>query len=295
MKKSDVNLVIENSEIYQYYKERLINIALAQFEWNNLPETCDRLFFEKTLLYSGKACMLQPKGMEDWLSVDFLQSGNFDVYGYPTQIRGIGYNAKNIETENWVILYDNMTKQTLMPKIDLYARLLWEVHNTFRSNLQHQITPYIVATTRNQELTFKNFFNRLLGFQPIIAVKNTEEIDEVIKTLSLNVDYKGKELLETLKMIWAEALAMLGITSETSKKERLISDEITLNRQEDILSLNARLLNRIDFCNRINKKYGLDLSVNLSTQSYDFTPFGQHELDENHNGIPDDYEMEGEE
>lgn len=279
MRKQDKQLLIQNTEIYQYYKERLVNIALSQFEWHGLPETCDRLFFEKTLLFSGKAAMLKPEGLDDWLSLDYLQTGNFDVYGYPVKITGIGYNAKNIKTTEWMILYDNMTKQTLMPKIDLYARLLWEVHQTFRSNLQHQVTPYIVATTRNQALAFKNFFLKALGFQPVIEVKNTEDIETAIKTLDLRVDFKGKELLECLQEVWNQALSMLGISGQTTKKERMLDGEITLNRQADILSLNSRLLNRVDFCNKMNAKYGLNLSVNLSSQDYDFTPYGQHVLD----------------
>lgn len=275
--------MVKNSEIYLYYKERLINLALAQFEWHGLPETCDRLWFERSLLFNGKAAMYQPTGLDVWLSTDYLQVGDFDVYGYPTKIVGIGYNARNIETDNWKILYDNMTRTTLIPKIDLYARLLWEVHNTFRSNLQQQITPYLVATTRNQALTFKNLFNRIFGFQPVIEIKNTENIDEIIKTFNLGVEFKGLEMLDCLKRLWAEALAMLGITAETTKKERLIEGEITLNRQEDNIGLNARLLNRLDFCNKMNKEYGLELSVNLSSEieeARNFTAFGGDDLGE---------------
>lgn len=279
MRKEDRQLLVQNTEIYRYYYERLVNLALSQFEWHGLPDTCDRLYFERTLLFSGKAAFVKPEGTDFWLSVDYLQTGNFDVYGYPTDIKGIGYNARNIETTEWMVLYDNMTKSSLLPKIDLYARLLWEVHSTFRSNLQHQITPYVVATSRNQALTFKNFFNRLLGFQPVIEVKNTEDIETAIKTLDLRVDFKGKELLETLQTVWREALSMLGISSQSTKKERLLDGEITMDRQADILSLNSRLLNRVDFCNKMNKKYGLELSVNLSSQDYDFTPYGQHDLD----------------
>ena len=152
MRRQDKLLVIENSEIYLYYKERLINLALAQFEWHGLPETCDRRYFEWSLLFNGKAAMYLPKGLEElgtWLSTDYLQIGDFDIYGYPTDIVGTGYNARQIETDVWEILYDNMTKTTLLPKIDLYARLLWECHNVFRSNLNQQITPYLVATTKN--------------------------------------------------------------------------------------------------------------------------------------------------
>lgn len=286
MRKQDKILMIENSEIYQYYKERLINLALAQFEWHGLPDTCDRLFFEKTLLFSGKACMLIPKDMDFWLTVDYLQTGNFDIYGYPAEITGIGYNAKNIETEVWEILYDNMTKQTLLPKIDLYARMLWEVHNTFRSNLQQQITPYLVATTRNQSLTFRNLFNRILGFQPVIELKNTENIEDVIKTFNLGVQFKGNEILDCLQRVWAMALNMLGITAETTKKERLIENEVMINRQEDLISLNSRLLNRVDFCNKMNRRYGLDLSVNISSQDYSLQPY--EEKEDNPNGEVDD-------
>lgn len=273
MRAADKRLVIENSELYQYYRERLVNLALSQFEWHGLPETCDRLFFEKSLLYNGKACFIKPTGTDFWLSVDYIYKGNLDVYGYPTSIRGVGYGTHNlIEGDEWEILFDNMTWASLMPKIDLYARLLWEVHNVYRSNLQQQITPYLVLTTRNERLGVQNFFNRILGFQPVVEVKNNFD-PESIKTLDTRVDFKGTELLDNLKVVWAEALAMLGITAETTKKERLIANEITMDRQEDMISLNSRLLNRIDFCNKMNKKYGFDLSVNLSSQDASLLPF----------------------
>lgn len=268
MRREDKVLVIENSQIYRYYRERLINIALAQFEWHGLPDTCDRLYFEKSLLFNGKACMCKPTGTDFWLSLDWIYKGRLDVYGYPTDIRGVGFGSHNlIETEEWEILYDNMTFASLMPMIDLYAKLLWEVHNTYRSNLQQQITPYIVATTRNKELSFKNFFNRVKGFQPVITVNDASNLEDEIKTLDLNVDFKGTDILNNLKVIWAEALSMLGITAETTKKERLLNDEITLDRQEDMISLNSRLLNRVEFCNKMNAKHGLDLSVNLSSET----------------------------
>lgn len=275
MKKPDKDLFIDDQMIYRYYRERLINLALSQFEWHGMPETCDRLFFERALLYNGTACFCKPKGTDFWLSVGYVHQGNLDVYGYPTKIRGIGFgNKANIIPEDnaWEFLYDNMTRTSLMPKIDLYARLLWEVHQTFRSNLKHQVTPYIVLTTRDQQLSFRNLFNRVFGFQPVIEVKNNFDPD-AIRTLDTKVDFKGQELLECLKAVWAEALAMLGITAETTKKERLLNNEITLDRQEDLISLNSRLMNRVEFCNKMNKKYGFNLSVNLSAQDTEFHPF----------------------
>lgn len=274
MRREDKNLIIRNSEIYMYYRERLINLALAQFEWHGLPETCDRLYFEKSLLFNGKAAMGKVTGTDIWLGLDYIYKGTLDVYGYPTDIRLVPANGRNglIEVDEWQFLFDNMTWASLMPKIDLYARLLWEVHNTYRSNLQQQITPYLIRTTRNESLGIKNLFNRIMGFQPVIEVKNSFD-PESIQTIDTRVDFKGTELLENLKVLWAEALSMLGITAETTKKERLLNDEITIDRQEDIISLNSRLLNRVDFCNKMNKKFGFDLSVNLSSNDVQLNPY----------------------
>ena len=273
MRKADKRLIIENSEIYAYYRERLINLALSQFEWHGMPDTCDRLFFEKSLLFNGKACFIKPTGTDFWLSVDYIFKGNLDVYGYPTDIRGVGYGSHNmIEGDEWEILFDNMTWASLIPKIDLYARLLWEVHNTYRSNLQQQITPYVVLTDRNSSLSIKNIFNRILGFQPVVEVKSNFD-PEAVKTIDTRVDFHGTELLENLKVVWAEALSMLGITAETTKKERLLNDEITIDRQEDMISLNSRLLNRVEFCNKMNERHGFNLSVNLSSEDLALNPY----------------------
>ena len=274
MRREDKRLVIENSQIYTYYRERLVNLALAQFEWHGLPETMDRLYFEKSLLFNGKAAAGKVTGTDIWLGLDYVYKGHLDVYGYPTDIRLVPANGQHglIEVDEWQMLFDNMTWASLMPKIDLYARLLWKVHNTYRSNLQQQITPYLVLTTRNESLGIKNLFNRIMGFQPVVEVKNTFD-PEAIKTLDTRVDFKGTELLENLKVIWAEALSMLGITAETTKKERLLNNEITIDRQEDIISLNSRLLNRVEFCNKMNKKYGFNLSVNLSSEDMELNPY----------------------
>ena len=290
MRRPDRQLVIENSEIYQYYKERLINMALAQFEWHGLPDTCDRLYFEKALLTNGTAAMLIPKGTDFWVSIGYVYASGkrqgFDIYGYPTNILGIGYNSANIETDDWMILFDNMTKTPLFPKIDLYARLLWECHNTFRSNLRQQNTPYMVAATQNESLSITNFFKRLFGFEPVIKLKNSSNIDECVKVFDLKKEYIGNDLLDSLKVIWNEALSMLGITGETTKKERLIGDELALNRMQDTISMSSRLLNRMEFCNKMNKKYGLDMSVNIVSQDVKFSPYADpyFDMDGENNG-----------
>lgn len=291
MRREDKRLVLDNAEIYRMYRERLINLALAQFEWHGLPETCDRLYFEKQLLFTGTAAMGTPTGTDIWLSLGWVLKGGLNVYGYPSDIRLISANGKRnpIDVDKYEFLYDNMTFSSLIPMIDSYAKQLYDIHNTYRSNLQQQITPYLVLTTKNESLGIKNLFNRIMGFQPVVEVRNTFD-PSAIQTLDTRVDYKGTEMLQNLKLMWAEALSVLGITAETTKKERLLNNEITLDRQEDIISLNSRLLNRVDFCNKMNKKYGFNLSVNLSSDNYEFREFKGDYTMQALNGSPSIYE-----
>lgn len=45
----------------------------------------------------------------------------------------------------------------------------------------------------------------------------------------------------------------------------MLNGEIAMDRQADFISLNNRLLNRVEFCNLMNKKYNFNLDVNLSS------------------------------
>lgn len=278
MRRQDKQLVIQNIEIYNYWRSRLINMALSQFEWHGLPDTCDPWYFERTLLFNGSASVYKLAGSDDiWLSTAYVfdnKKGNtFTVYGYPTSIRGIGCNTTNIETDDFEVLYDNRNHDNLMWMIDLYAKKLWETEMTFRSNLKQQNTPYVVATTKNESLSFTNFFNRIFGFEPVIQVKNTSNIEEAVKVFDLKKEYIGNELLDTLKSIWNEACKMLGITGETTKKERLLDGEIQMNRMQDTITMSSRLLNRVEFTNKINKRWGWDVSVNLVAADTEFLPY----------------------
>lgn len=267
MNYQETELFIDNQRIFHYYRNRLISMALSQFIWDfDDMDTCDRLFFEKKLLFTGRAAILQPKDSDEWLSLGYVNNGTLDVYGYPTNILGVGYNSANIETDNWMMLYDNVTKQSLMEGIDLYARLLWEQHMMYRANLKHQNKPYIVSGTKNQELSFKNFFTRLVGFQPYFMVKRKEDID-AISVFKTDVPYNGKDLLECLKVLWAEAISMLGIcpTGSIDKKERLISDEIEFDKEEHLIARNAREITRKEFCEKFNKKFGKNISCTMAS------------------------------
>lgn len=265
MRRSDKELIIDNWEIYMFYRNRLENLALSQFEWHGLPDTCDAWYFEKQLLYKGRACFCKPEGTDDIYSLGFVQKDGFDGYGYPAGITAIDFNARQYATDDYELVYDNMKKETILGMIDLYARKLYEVDQTIRMNLRQQNTPYIIPANKNLALSIKNIFLRIFAYSPVITLKGNEStMLQNLKPLDLKVDFKGNEMTDLKESIWAEALHILGIAPSKTKKERMITGEVTMDRQEDIVSIQSRLLQRVRFCDKINKRWGLDVSVNLT-------------------------------
>ena len=292
--RKDVKLILNNQDIYRHYRTRLINLALARYQWENLPEDVNRLYLEKTALEKGSVAMMRPEGTDFWLGLGFIpvsskgkmtvskemvsrflteektnqmdkyfNQGIRDVYGNPTNIIGIGANGEQIVTKEWDFFYDTMTKTTIMKDIDLYAYQLWLIHQTFNQNVRLQNNPYIITTNRNKSLTFKNLFNRILGFEPTIQIAEGIDLDD-INTLDLKVPFIGNDLTLTLEKTWARALSMLGISTESDKRERLVADEVNMSMQETVISGNVGLLNRMEFCKRMNEKYDLNMSVKMS-------------------------------
>lgn len=267
----DLELRVQNSDIYRHYRGRLIALALTQFEWVNLPDTVNRQYMEEILLTNGSAAWYIPKGLDEWMCTSWIHNnGTFTAYGLPTGITGIDFNARNIETDEFYILYDSMSARSrlvtpsLINEINIQAKLLYEIHQTFRMNLMQQNTPYIVAATKTNLLSVKNLFKRFDNFDPVVEVKDAGfDIEKSVKTLPTLATWNGLSFLEARDLQWRRAINILGLTPDTTKKERVNELELVMNRQEDTISLNARLRSRVDLCNYMNKKYGLDISVNL--------------------------------
>ena len=72
--------------------------------------------------------------------------------------------------------------------------------------------------------------------------------------------YVADKLYQLKTQIWNEALTYLGISNiNITKKERLITDEVTRNQGGTIASRYSRLQSRREACKKINGMFGLDI------------------------------------
>lgn len=302
--RENMDLFIDSQMIYHFYKDRIEQVALSQFDYVNFPKSGDRWFFEWKALHQGQACFCVPKdgnelltlGLVPHMSEEMVSRGQlmYNVYGYPTGIKGIGWcdgdviNGQvvkgagyQVETDDFVVMYDNMGRCSLDYYIDIFARLLWECHMTIRANQKFQNIPYIVRANPDMKLTVENFFMDLWNFKPYVTIPKDKKKDEEknlgdldLSTLDLKVDYKVIDMWKALKMTWAEAMSMLGITTQYTKKSQYQNeDELHMDKMADDLSLVNRMMRRVEFCNRVNDRWaGTELlpekmSVNIAPTS----------------------------
>lgn len=267
----ETELFISNQAIYRYYFDRLRAIALAEFEYGNFPETCDAPYMERKTLENGLSAIYIPDGCDFLLSTALAPMSSFDGYGYPTEIEGIDFNGRGYPSHNFEILYDNTARIPIISYLDLYAKLLWECHQTFRSNLRQQITPYVLVGTKDSKLAIKNIMSQVYGFAPYIILKKGMSLDTV-KAIGMDVDFKGLSILQSMEHIWKQALAILGISTGTTKRERELNMELALNRQGDMMAMQSRLLPRVEFVNRVNRRFGTNITVNFGSLNTEFNP-----------------------
>nr|DAM63051.1 MAG TPA: upper collar protein [Caudoviricetes sp.] len=254
-----------NNRTYLQYYNRLLELAINMYEWKNLPDTVDERFLELTLFSDGMAVFFQDDGGLGYLCLQCMIGGELDVYRIPidrTAYATNGYQMR-LDNQNSVIIFNNYTHTNSMLDVEMYARRLYEIDRTIDVNVKAQKTPVLIRATENQRLTLKNLYMQYDGNEPFIFGDKQLDMDG-IKALKTDAPYVADKLNILKRQIWNEALTYLGIeNSNTEKRERLVSDEITSNLGGVTAQRFCRLNARRKAAEQINKMFGLDIQVDF--------------------------------
>ena len=254
-----------NNRTYLQYYNRLLERAINMYEWKNLPNTVDERFLELTLFSDGMAVFFQDDGGLGYLCLQCMIGGELDVYRIPidrTAYATNGYQMR-LNNQNSVIIFNNYTHTNSMLDVEMYARRLYEIDRTIDVNVKAQKTPVLIRATENQRLTLKNLYMQYDGNEPFIFGDKQLDMDG-IKALKTDAPYVADKLNILKRQIWNEALTYLGIeNSNTEKRERLVSDEITSNLGGVTAQRFCRLNARRKAAEQINKMFGLDIQVDF--------------------------------
>jgi hypothetical protein len=250
---------LNNATFRQYYN-RLTELSISMFDWKNLPDTVDPRYLELTLFTDGQAVFFKDEEI-GFLALQNAKGGKFNVYRIPVNRRAYAVNGyqKDLTDKDSVIIFNNYLHNNSRLDVEMFARRLWNLDRAIDVNANAQKTPVLIQCDETQRLTMLNLYKKYDGNEPFIfGDKNLNP--NAIKTLKTDAPYVADKLYQLKTQIWNEALTYLGISNiNITKKERLITDEVTRNQGGTIASRYSRLEARRDACKEINKMFGLDI------------------------------------
>lgn len=254
----------KNNMTFMQYYNRLVELSIAMFEWKNLPDTVDPRYLELKLFTEGQAVFFKDEVLDVYLALGNGGASDLSVYGIPNKRRAIGANgsySKDLDYKDSVLIYNNLIHTNSVLDVEMFAKRLYEFDRTIDVNVRAQKTPILIRTKDSQRLTLENVYMQYDGNKPVIFA--TENFDpEAVSVLKTDAPFVADKLYQLKTQYWNEALTYLGISNiNITKKERLITDEVTRNQGGTVASRYSRLESRRQACKQINKMFGLDVSV----------------------------------
>lgn len=253
-----------NNKTYSDYYNRLMELALNVFEWENLPPSVDERFIELTLYEMGY-CLYFNDEIIGNLALTCTIGGQLDVYRIPLLRRAYAVNGYNkmCSAKDSVLIFNNYLHTPTQLTIELFARRLYEIERAIDINVKAQKTPTLILSSEQQRLTMKNLYMQYDGNEPFIFGDKNLDI-EGIKSLKTDAPFVADKLEILKHQVWNEALTFCGIeNSNQDKKERLVSDEVGSNYGNIEAQRNVMLNARKQAVKKINSMFDTKIDVHF--------------------------------
>lgn len=248
---------------YAEYYDLLEQIFVVSFEWENLPDGIDEMFFERMLFERGAVCFFKDEIVDQYAILPMAQHGQWNIYNVPIWRRVFASNSyqKEVDASNSVIIYNNALRQPSCRMVEVYANRLAEYDQTIDVNINAQKTPVLIRCDEKERLSLKNMYMQYEGNYPVIfGDKNLSAVPfEAIKT---DAPFVADQIYDLKVSYWNELLTYAGVSNlNIQKKERLITDEVSRMMGGILANRNSRLLPRQKAAEEINRMFGLNISV----------------------------------
>lgn len=256
---------MQNLRTFDYYFNRLTNIATSIFEWKNLPDNVDPRWLELTIFGNGMCLFFHDDDADFYDALPCTIGGTFDNHNIPVLRRAYaanGYQAQRDNT-NSVIIYHNYLHGVPIWDIEMFATRLADYQRTIDVNTRAQKTPVLLLCDDNQKTTWENTLIKYEGNVPLI-IGNSGMNPNALTVLKTDAPFVADKIEELRVQVWNDAMSYLGVSNvNVTKKERLITDEVQRNMGGVLASRNSPLEMRREACRQINSMFGLNVDVDF--------------------------------
>lgn len=269
-----------NTALSAFFQRYLMLKLFSRYDFT-LPEEWDYDYFRYVLFTIGFIGVMQTD--KYGVICQHGTASGYNVYYRPSRLLvsnpalrrtydlRIGEDCEIIKlSPDWRGAYD---------LIQLYADQMAVCMESFGVNAINSKFAFVFAAdNKNMAETMKKMFDQIGSGQPAAFVWDKQLFDDEgnprwqLFTNNLKQNYVGNDLLQSLTTIEHKFNTLIGFNNaNTDKKERLNSDEVNANNEE-VRSLSSLWLEEmIDSMDKVNKMFGLNLSVKIREVSNDIT------------------------
>lgn len=268
-----------NALAFQKNLDMLVSLAMNRFRWVNLPETCNARFLEFSLHRNGLATLSHNRNDIEpvYTTLYAMPNGEYNMYGIPTRWRAVGFDGLTdyeVDNSNGSICYYSFSRFSPWNALEMYARRMAHYERTEDVNLTQQMRPFIGIAPQEKKLELTNLIKQVQGGEPaIIGDKGLQNLVDNVKVIDTKVPIITEELAQGYQNCLNAAMLYLGIPHLAFEKgERMIEQEARANTAPTNIMLLDCLQARREFCEDVNRKFGLDVQVffNEDLESYNF-------------------------
>ena len=257
-----ISQAVRNNQTYLHYYDRLAELSMSMFEWKDVPDSIDVRFLELTLFERGSAVYFNDEVLGN-LALPCATMGMFNVYHIPMKRKAFASNGyyRELDDKDSVIIYNNYLHKNSIQAVEYFAWRLYRIQSIIDVNVNAQKTPVLVRASEQQKLTMENLYMKYDGNEPFIFGDKNLDLNN-LSVLKTDAPYISDKLYTLKTQTWNEALTYLGISNtNTQKKERMVSEEVTRNLGGVIASRYSRLESRREAVDKINKMFDTNISV----------------------------------
>lgn len=258
---------------------QMLNRTQSMFRWAGLPDTIPQYILERYLQMSGD-CIFYKYNGELYVFTGGA-GGDPDVYYRPT-IYTIANPALNISKQlkiddECIICLNDSYHIGLMPLFSEYATKIVETELSIDiATVNARIISLISASDDRTRASAEKYIDDIRRGEPGI-IAETPFLDGIrSQPLSTGSDNNIKSLIELLQYHKANWYNDIGLSSNYNmKREALNTGEASINNDILLPLVDDMLRCRQVACDKINAKYGLEVSVELNSSWED----NQKEID----------------
>lgn len=260
----------KNTGLVRYFRRYLFNKVLSTYEITGIPEDWAFNYFQTVLFAMGYIAIINTD--KYGIIPQMATLGGFNVFYQPQwaiivnpKIQGI---KRPIIDEDCAIIKIFPDYNGIMDVVNTYADLMALTLESTGVNLINSKFAYVFASdTKAQAESFKKMYDNIASGEPaqFIDKKLFDEDGKprwIMFSQNIGQNYITDRLLVDFEKIDNQFDTLIGIpNANTSKKERLITDEVNANNEDTGAMPTLIVETASQGMKKANKMFELDLSI----------------------------------